>query len=94
MWISWESVGQLTYPSSFKPLDPVFFLHHTQLDRLWWTWQRAHPEKRLAEYIGKAAHNSTEKASLADVIPMGGLGPDVTVRKLMNTEGGALCYGY
>lgn len=28
-----------------SPSDPVFFLHHAQVDRLWALWQRAHPEQ-------------------------------------------------
>ncbi|TKA52283.1 hypothetical protein B0A55_13183, partial [Friedmanniomyces simplex] len=27
------------------PYDPLFFLHHTQLDRLWWLWQQRQPDK-------------------------------------------------
>src|SRR5262249_3310567 len=29
--------------SSNSPADPVFFLHHANIDRLWALWQRAHP---------------------------------------------------
>jgi hypothetical protein len=25
-----------------SPNDPVFFLHHCNIDRLWWMWQKAH----------------------------------------------------
>ncbi|KAI9104961.1 hypothetical protein DFS34DRAFT_575786, partial [Phlyctochytrium arcticum] len=24
--------------------DPIFFLHHANVDRLWWTYQKSHPE--------------------------------------------------
>ena len=84
-------------PAADRPLDPVFFLHHTQLDRLWWIWQRAEPqniEKRRREYLGKAAHNSKQHASLTDVIPMGGLAPDINVSDIMDTDSGPLCYRY
>ena len=74
--------------------DPVFFLHHTQLDRLWWRWQRANPKARLAQYVGKAAHGSGEKASLKDAIPMGDLAQSVLVSDIMDTESKLLCYRY
>jgi Common central domain of tyrosinase len=34
--------GTMSYMSS--PNDPVFFLHHAEIDRLWAQWQRTHPE--------------------------------------------------
>lgn len=27
----------------FSPADPVFWLHHTEVDRLWHKWQQTHP---------------------------------------------------
>ncbi|KAL8710083.1 MAG: hypothetical protein Q9225_007361, partial [Loekoesia sp. 1 TL-2023] len=67
------------------PFDPVFFLHHTQLDRMWWRWQHAMPEKRTEEYAGKASTDSNKKATLADMLYMGGLAPDIRVSDIMNT---------
>ncbi|SLM40374.1 Uncharacterised domain, di-copper centre [Lasallia pustulata] len=76
------------------PYDPVFFLHHTQLDRLWWTWQQRDPQNRKWQYRGLAAHNFTDPASLTDVIPMGGLAPDIKVAEIIDTESDLLCYIY
>jgi tyrosinase len=25
------------------PSDPIFWMHHANIDRLWWQWQQAHP---------------------------------------------------
>ena len=27
------------------PADPIFWMHHANIDRLWWVWQQAHPGK-------------------------------------------------
>ena len=33
--------GDMAFMSS--PNDPIFFMHHAQIDRLWASWQRKHP---------------------------------------------------
>ncbi|PVI05329.1 Di-copper centre-containing protein [Periconia macrospinosa] len=38
-------------PSS-SPNDPIFFMHHAQVDRLWTLWQQADPETRNNDYVG------------------------------------------
>ena len=77
-----------------KPLDPVFFLHHTQIDRLWWTWQHQDSGKRIVEYIGKAHNDSDQGASLVDVLDMSNLAPQTMISEVMNTEFDLLCYRY
>lgn len=37
---------------SLSPADPLFFLHHANLDRLWWEWQSKNTS-RLTEISGK-----------------------------------------
>lgn len=32
--------------------DPIFFLHHAYLDRLWWRWQQADLTARLEDMSG------------------------------------------
>ncbi|KAI0197510.1 putative tyrosinase [Astrocystis sublimbata] len=75
------------------PNDPIFFLHHAQLDRLWWQWQSAHPDRTLA-YHGPSRHNSTKAAQLTDLIEMAGLAPNVQVSSVMATNSRLLCYEY
>ena len=74
--------------------DPIFFLHHTQLDRLWWIWQQRDPTNRMYQYRGKASYYSNATASLDDIIPMGGLAPNVSVSEIMDTRSGILYYAY
>lgn len=56
--------------------DPVFALHHSQLDRLWWLWQQK-DMKRLTKYKGKRSGNGSRgqnlEASTSDVLAMHGL---------------------
>jgi len=75
------------------PFDPVFFLHHAQLDRLWWKWQHMTPG-RLRQYNGETEANSSIAASLSDALHMGGLGLDATVGDIIETESEFLCYEY
>lgn len=36
-----------------SPGDPIFFLHHTYLDRVWWQWQQANLSSRLTDISGR-----------------------------------------
>jgi len=71
-----------------------FFLHHAQIDKLWWAWQQQDLPKRGNEYNGPSRTDSLREAALEDLIEMWELGPDIEVRQMMNTEAGDLCYRY
>lgn len=38
VWVGGSMQSILT-----APCDPVFWMHHAEIDRLWWVWQSAHP---------------------------------------------------
>ncbi|KAL8393739.1 hypothetical protein RB595_003471 [Gaeumannomyces hyphopodioides] len=79
-----------------KPIEPLFFLHHGQIDHLFWQWQQQN-SSRLTEYGGTAVHyNETgrREATLDDLLVMDGLAADVKVRDIMDTVHGDLCYTY
>ncbi|KAK3348480.1 hypothetical protein B0H65DRAFT_572414 [Neurospora tetraspora] len=64
--------------------DPLFYVHHASLDRMWWRWQWENPEVRLREYSGKHMFNSTPgEASVKDVLLYGGFTEDVQVERAM-----------
>ncbi|KAF1953408.1 Di-copper centre-containing protein [Byssothecium circinans] len=75
------------------PSDPVFFLHHAQLDRLWWKWQLLHPQKRW-EYSGLAKHGLRESASVEDLLLVERIAGDVKVEEVLDTHGALFCYRY
>jgi len=56
-------VGGSMLPGT-SPNDPVFFLHHCNVDRLWWQWQIQHPG---AGYVptsgGPPGHNLNDQMS-------------------------------
>jgi tyrosinase len=64
---------------------PIFFLHHVQLDRLWWEWQQEDLANRFA---GKAFNNTgTERlGTLDDHLMCMELWDDVKVSKVMRTD--------
>lgn len=35
-----------------SPADPIFWMHHTNLDRVWWSWQKKNLSKRLTDISG------------------------------------------
>ncbi|KAI0405660.1 putative tyrosinase [Xylaria palmicola] len=76
------------------PNDPIFFLHHAQIDRLWWKWQSQDLETRELAYNGPSRHNSSTLAQLTDELEMGGLSPNIPVSSVMTTKNGLLCYKY
>jgi tyrosinase len=40
-----------------SPGDPVFYLHHGYLDRVWWEWQSRNLTRRLTEIAGNNTPN-------------------------------------
>ncbi|KAH6682247.1 monooxygenase [Plectosphaerella plurivora] len=93
-----SGIGGDMSPAS-SPNDPIFFLHHGQIDRLWTLWQAANPANRTMEYSGIRTQDQFDgvtppAATLEDIMPMFGLADDVAVKEYMNTQAGPLCYRY
>jgi len=70
----------------YAPNDPLFFLHHAFVDKLWADWQTLEPEHRTA-YGGEKKNGSL--ATLQDTLP--GF-PESTVQSVIKTQ--SLCYTY
>lgn len=82
--------------------EPVFFLHHANLDRVYWQWQSKNLPARLHDVSGSVellGPITGPNVTLAFPIELGPLAPQVTIRDLMDIKGlrsrtGVLCYDY
>lgn len=45
-----------------SPLDPLFYLHHCNIDRIWAIWQMNNPDKEQYEHIGVLPSDSVPQA--------------------------------
>lgn len=84
-----------------SPGDPVFYLHHAQIDRVWWIWQMLSPASRV--YSNKAVIgtntflNTPPSANTTrdDIIDFGyAAGPPRKIDDLLSTLDGPFCYVY
>ncbi|KAI0206828.1 hypothetical protein F4808DRAFT_466770 [Astrocystis sublimbata] len=91
-----SAIGGDMSPSS-SPNDPIFFLHHVQIDRLWSKWQQEKPETRTNEYAGRrtqAVPENTDEVSIDDIMPFFGFTEDIKVSDVMSHKTALLCYEY
>jgi len=91
----------------WSPNDPMFYLHHATIDKVWYDWQRRDPRnKNVFEggstgFLADPNLSPTEYPSggppwlnKSSVIPGDGLWKHVRVKDVMDTVGGRLCYVY
>lgn len=55
------------------PGDPIFFLHHAYLDRVWWQWQEKDLEARLLDMGGNNYPDATTISLAGEGDPSHGL---------------------
>lgn len=81
-----------------SPADPVFYLHHAMLDRVFWLWQALHPEQAdtVAGTVTFKNKPPGRATTLKDLLQLKWLDvADTPIEKVMNTLGGTpLCYIY
>ncbi|KAF8602085.1 Di-copper centre-containing protein [Ceratobasidium sp. AG-I] len=94
--------GDMSNPS-YSPNDPLFFLHHANLDRIWSLWQANHTENAGAygggsvqdlEHYDVHPVGAAPNLTTAAIIPTSGLEANPTVSDVMSTKGGYLCFTY
>ncbi|KAF2492345.1 Di-copper centre-containing protein [Lophium mytilinum] len=82
-----------------SPADPIFWMHHANLDRVWWSWQVRDLSKRLRDISGPINlmdYNNTlgGNVTLDFQMSVGVNAKNVSVRDTMDIMGGVLCYSY
>lgn len=86
-----------------SPGDPLFYFHHTALDRLWWIWQMQDPTNRLytIPFVNSNMTMPMKKRRALDphnvTVDMEWLGPKVPLFEThdqLGGNGGAFCYVY
>ena len=80
-----------------SPGDPAFWLHHSQIDRMWWIWQNLDFTNRQGVFgthtiLDQPPSDNVTVEEYLDIHPDF---PTVQIKKLMNTVGDEpLCYVY
>ncbi|EAW12396.1 tyrosinase family protein [Aspergillus clavatus NRRL 1] len=82
-----------------SPGDPAFFLHHSAIDRAFWTWQNQDPAKRTYVVEGPTVlpglTPDPPNSTLNDIVDMSSaLAPPKKIKELLDTTGGPFCYVY
>lgn len=82
-----------------SPGDPWFFLHHAQIDRVYWIWQNQDLPNRLRTISGTITMLNTPPSRNATLDDMMDLGVNdgfrgIKIRDAMSTMAGPFCYVY
>ncbi|CAH0043243.1 unnamed protein product [Clonostachys rhizophaga] len=80
-----------------SPNDPIFFLHHAMVDRLYWLWQALHPRvaKDIFGTITILNMPPSRDALKTDILNLGVLAPSINIADALDTLGNSpFCYIY
>jgi len=76
-------------------LDPLFYLHHANLDRIWWNWEQNDLQTRLTDISGRSTVDPPfTNVTLAFQLKMSNLANLVTIGDVMDIRTPLLCYNY
>jgi len=82
---------------NWSPLEPVFYLHHGQVDRLYFIWQNLDWENRQ-NIFGTATMNNqppSAEQTLDDILDLSPISAPRTLGELLNTVGETpFCFVY
>ncbi|KAI0017635.1 Di-copper centre-containing protein [Xylariomycetidae sp. FL0641] len=89
-----DVMGGTSADLSASPSDPVFFLHHSMLDRVYWIWQALHPFQAKDIAGTRSILGTGPDALKSDVQDLGTLAEPKTISQLIDTLEGPFCYVY
>ncbi|KAI1384092.1 Di-copper centre-containing protein [Hypoxylon trugodes] len=81
----------------FSPLEPVFYLHHGQIDRMYFIWQNLDWANRqtMAGTITMMNMPASRNGTLDDALDISPVGGNYTFRQLLDTVGDSpFCFVY
>ncbi|KAF9645987.1 Di-copper centre-containing protein [Thelephora ganbajun] len=90
----------------WTPNDPLFYLHHAMVDKLWYDWQRRHPENFWSFHGGSIGAHSAPGIyaqfpnggppflNFDTDVPGDGLLNNATIFEVMDTRAYDFCYTY
>ncbi|ETS85172.1 hypothetical protein PFICI_03197 [Pestalotiopsis fici W106-1] len=79
-----------------SPGDPLFYLHHGNLDRIFSLWQSKDLPVRTNQVGGPIVpfDYGGQNVTLDFEINIGALAPNVTLKQVLEIQGSVLCYSY
>jgi tyrosinase len=83
-----------------SPADPIFYLHHSNIDRTWWSWQTRNLAVREAEISGPLVffdygNAIAGNATLTTPVWVGLADPvEYEAGELLHIQKGPFCYRY
>ncbi|KAI3548064.1 tyrosinase central domain-containing protein [Colletotrichum filicis] len=95
----WQLGGDSGNNFFISPADPAFFLHHSQIDRVYWIWQMLDWENRQDIFGTVTMQNipPSRNGTLDDLVDLRPLAEPRKLRDLMSTigiGGSPFCYVY
>ncbi|MBW0462316.1 hypothetical protein O181_002031 [Austropuccinia psidii MF-1] len=80
-----------------SPGEPMFWVHHSMIDRVWWIWQNQELDERIMQVAGTLTMYNippSRKATLDDLIDLGYNAPAIPMRDMTSTTNNSLWYIY
>ncbi|GKZ31311.1 hypothetical protein AbraIFM66950_011705 [Aspergillus brasiliensis] len=91
------AVGSVLADIDTSPAEPMFWLHHAQIDRVWTIWQGLDPAKRRNAIWGTSTRSNdppSANMTLDDMLEFGFISQQLQFADLMNPLSGPFCYRY